>query len=213
MKNIDWAALKIKLREKLKEAVLVLPHFLKNPVQGMKSLPDWDWLTMIVLQTAFALACSTLGNLLERDIFGLITGIVVAPLRIVVLTGVGAGFFYYTFMFFFQREIPFRSLYLHLVFATIPMQIVAMAHFLLPPISILGLMATLALLQIGFQHNFYLDKNKLRKLLGVILAAFAIFWLVQFIGYTSRHQSLKMKATPESLDILEKELSSEPESE
>lgn len=206
MRDFNWVLFRDRLKEKLKEAILFLPNFLKNPVAGMRALPDWDWPTMIVLQSAFALACSTLANLLERDVFGLITGIVIAPIRIVILTGVAAGFFFYTFMFFFTREIEFRRIYLHLVLATIPMQIVAIAHFLLPPISLIGLIATLALLFVGFTHNFYLDPKKLKKILGAIFIAFAIFWLIQFIRTTTSHQNLKMRATPESLDILEKEL-------
>lgn len=195
------------LREKLREAILILPHFLKNPVATMRALPDWDWATMIVLQAAFALICSVLGNVLERDIWGLVTGFVVAPIRIVILTGVVAGCFYYIFKFFFHREIAYKAIYLHLVFAAIPAQIVAILHFVFAPISLIGLGASLSLLYIGFSDNFYLDRVRLKKMMLSILAVAAVFWILQTVRMISHQDALHIKATPESLDILEKELS------
>lgn len=202
MKPIDWNI----LRAKLKEGILVLPHFSKNPVQGMRTLPAWDWPTMLILQGALAAACAVIGNLLERDVFGMLTGLVLAPIASVVVVAVGSGFFYYTFMFFFRREIPFRQIYLHLIFASIPIQLVAMAAPIVPPIILIGVAAAMFLLFIGFTDNFHLDRVKVKKLLIGLGVVYAIFWATQFISYSNKHDRMRLKATPESLDILEKEL-------
>lgn len=202
MKRIDWTA----LRAKLKEAILVLPHFFKNPVQGMRMLPDWDWPTMLVLQGAFAAACAVVGNLLERDIVGVFTGLVLAPIAALVVTAVAAGFFYYTFFFFFRREIPYRQLYLQLIFAAIPVQIAATAAPVIPPVILIGVAAMMYLLFVGFTENFQLEREKMKKLLIGLSVIYAALWLVQYVNYANRHDRMRLKATPESLDILEKEL-------
>ena len=205
MKNIDWALIKAKL----KEAVLVLPHFARNPVQFMRALPDWDWPTMLVLQGAFAAACGVLANLLERHILGLITGIGIAPLSVLFMTAVGAGIFHYTFMFFFKREVPYRQIYLHMIFASIPFLILNIAISFVPPIPILGAAAMFMLLFVGFVSNFNLERVRIRNVLAGLLAVYVAYWVVLLVRTTSTQQNRRIKATPESMDILEKELNLE----
>jgi len=132
--NIDWVQIKTKLRE----AVLVLPQFFRNPVQGMRTLPSWEWPEILILQAAFAAGCSFLANLLQRDILGIFTGIIIAPLTLALLSAIMTGIFYYVFKFYFEREVPYRQIYIHVLFASIPIVIVSIAAFLVPPITISG---------------------------------------------------------------------------
>src|SRR6185312_15116339 len=103
MRNFDWPLIKAKLRE----AILVLPHFFKNPVQGMRTLPHWEWPETLILQALFAAACALIGSAIERDLLGMVTGVVLAPIAYMLMITIGAGFFYYIFKFSFQREIPY----------------------------------------------------------------------------------------------------------
>jgi hypothetical protein len=205
MKNIDWSLIKFKLRE----AALTLPHFFKNPVQGMRALPHWEWPETLILQALFAAACSVVGNILERDLIGIFTGLFIAPIASILMVTIGAGFFYYVFQFFFQREVPFRQVYQHVLFASIPTLIVGIVAFMLPPVLLVGAAATAMLLYVGFVSNFMLPPLKVRNLLAGIFAVYAVFWIVTLINSSHRHKSMRQKATPESLDILEKELNNE----
>lgn len=207
MSSYNWSDIKLKL----KEALFALPHFFKNPVQGMRELPTWDWPTLLILQMAFALVCGELKNMIERDIIGFFTDIVISPIAAVALTGIIAGWFYYGIKFIFGREVSFHSLYTHVVFAGIPAQIsyIVTKHF--PPVNILGLAVSIFLLHVGFVHNFQLERKKLKKLFAGLIVLFAAWWAFQFVGSTVRRDTLRQKATPESLDILEKELSTDKE--
>ncbi len=202
MKRINWSHIK----EKLRTAILVLPNFFRNPVQGMRTLPDWEWLEILILQAIFAAGCSILSNLLERDFFGMITGIIVAPITFLIMSGIATGIFYYVFKFYFDREVPYRQIYIHVLFASIPILIVSTVAFLIPPILLLGAAATVLLLFVGFVSNFHIPEKPLRNLLLGILSVYLLFWAFTLIGNTSKHKTLRQKATPESLDILEKEL-------
>lgn len=161
---------------------------------------------MLVLEGAFAAICGVIANLIERNILGMITGIVIAPIAHLLVLAIATGFFFYTFMFFFKREVPFRQIFLTLMFAAIPLQVVNVAVHLIPPLVLVGLAATLFLLFVGFVDNFHLDRAKVSKMLVGIMAIYAIFWAIQLVRLTSKHERLRIKATPESLDILEKEL-------
>ncbi len=205
MRNINWTAIKAKLRE----AVLTLPHFFKNPVEGMRTLPDWEWPETLILQAIFASCVAFVSNLLDRDFLGAMTGLFIAPVSFILLTGIGSGFFYYLFKFYFHRDIEYRRIYINLLFAAIPALIVSIVAFMLPPIMLVGAVACALLLYVGFVSNFQLPQRKLRDLLIGMLIVYALFWVVMLIGNTSKHKTMRMKATPESLDILEKELNND----
>lgn len=194
------------IRAKLREALLALPYFFRNPVQGMRTLPDWDWPTMLLLQGAFAAACASLAHILQRDILGFITGLILAPLSNISIVFIASGFFFYTFLFFFKREIPFRQIYLHVLFAALPVQLVSIISGFVPPVILVGLAAATLLLYVGFTDVFQLDRKRTRNLLAGILAIYLLFWAVSLVRTTTRFERQRMKATPESLDILEKEL-------
>jgi len=209
MSTYTWAHIK----QKLREDVMALPHFFRNPVQGMRQLPVWDWPTLLILPPAFALACGMIKNMIDRDVIGFFTDIVISPIASVAVTGIVAGWFFYGFKFFFNREVPFRDIYTHVVFAAIPAQVTNIGTKFLPPINFLGVAAAIYLLYTGFVHNFTLEPRKLRHLFTALFAIYVLWWAVQLFKVNYRHESLKIKATPESLDILEKELSTDKEAE
>lgn len=202
MKTVNWDL----VRARLKEAIFVLPHFLRNPVQGMRQLPDWDWLTIFILQGLFAAACALLANLIEGDWRGLITGPILMPLMNYILLGIFAGFFFYAGMFFFDRQVPYRQVYTHVLFASIPSMVVSIVMAFVPPLLIAGVGSSLLLMFVSLTDHFHFDRIKVKKMLWVIFAVYLIFTVSQIVRMTSRHESLRTKATPESLDILEKEL-------
>lgn len=202
IKQLDWPHIK----QQVREAVIGLPHFFKNPVEGMRTLPQWDWPTTLIIQGVFAAACSMLANLLQRDVLGVFISLPLAPLASYLTVAICAGFFYYVFLFFFHRDISFQKIYLHIVFASFAVWITNIVASLIPPISLIGAAAACMLLYVGFVENFSLDRRKVRQLMAGLMIAYALVWTFQLVRSTSRHESMRLRATPESLDILEKEL-------
>jgi hypothetical protein len=199
----------VEIKAKLREDILTLPHFLRNPVQGMRNLPNWDWPTLLILPPAFALACGMLKNMIDKDLIGFFIDIPLSPIASVVVTGLIAGWFYYGFKFVFHVEVPFRSIYTHVVFAAIPTQLTNIGTKYLPPVNVLGLAVSIYLLHTGFTHNYMLDNRKLKKMFIALFSIFCLWWAVQIFKANYRQDSVRFKALPESLDILEKELSGE----
>lgn len=202
LEKVDW----LQLRAKIREALLTLPHFIKNPIEGMKTLPHWEWAETLILHAGFAAICGVLKSLVERNFLGVIFSVVLAPISAILSTMIFAGLFYYIFYFFFQRQLPFLRVYMVVLFASIPVLIVNTITSFLPPISLLGVVASSILLYVGLIEEFKLPREKVKKLIGAMLLIYIIIWVVQLIDTSTRHQIFRMKATPESLDILEKEL-------
>ncbi len=205
MKDINWESIKVKVRE----AIFVLPHFFRNPIEVMRNLPDWEWPEILILQALFAAATSVIANIIARDIFGVIFGIVIAPITLLLISVIASGFFFYVFKFAFDRNLDFRKIYVHILFASIPTMIVSTVAAIIPPIMLVGALASALLLFTGFVSNFQIPQKKLRNLLLGMLAIYALYWCFLLFNGTAKHKSLRQKATPESLDILERELKSE----
>jgi len=203
--NYTWDQIKLKLRED----IVVLPHFLKNPVAGMRNLPQWEWPTILILQGAFAAFCAVVANFIERNYLGVFTGLIVGPLANFLIAGIATGFFHFYFLYVFKKEIRYHLIYLNVIFAAIPLMICAMVAFLVPPLILVGIFASMLLVFVGFVNNFGIPAKHLRNLLGVIFAVLCLSWGYQQITSTHKHKSSHNTATPESLDILEKELNNE----
>jgi hypothetical protein len=58
---------------------------------------------------------------------------------------------------------------------------------------------------VGFVHEFSLPREKVKRVLAAFVLIYLVIWVTQLIQLTSRKETFRMKATPESLDILEKE--------
>lgn len=198
-------------REVFLQALLAFPRFLKNPIQGMRDLPDWEWPLLIALQAALGLACGFIGAALSGSILLMITSVIVAPISVLFMSFIFSGFFYYTFLFFFKKEVPFRLVFTHLLFASIPVLVCNIISPIIPFIGVLGVIATGLLLYVGFRENLSVDDKRLRYFIGGLVVAYILLLAVQLVRFHQPDQNLKIRATPESLEILEKELQGELE--
>jgi glucan phosphoethanolaminetransferase (alkaline phosphatase superfamily) len=139
----------------------------------------------------------------------MVLGIVVGPITQLLLVSISAGMFYYIFKFYFHREVPYRQIYIHLVFATIPALLCNILYPVFPLAILVGGIGTCLLLFVGFTDNFHLDRVRTRNLLAALYAVLLISVVVQVVSFANKHERLREKATPESMDILEKEMNTD----
>lgn len=205
MNDVNWDL----IRARLKEAVFALPHFFRNPILGMRQLPDWDWATILILQGLFAATCAALGNLIVHQIGRMFLSLFVAPISNYLVLAIIAAFFFYALMFYFERETPFRQVYTHILFASIPAMLTIMISGLVPQLTIFGIAASLYLLHVSFADHFQLERKKVKNFFIALMAICTLFWLLQVVKINSRQEDLRHKATPESLDILENDFKSD----
>ena len=197
------------IKDKAKQCALSLIAFLKNPIQGMRSLPEWPWQELLLVLLAISAICGAAQGIVSGKVLSIIAGILFYPIGITILVGLFSGFFYYVFLFFFKRELDFKRLFTTVVFASIPSLLVSIATPILPPIQLLGVVSTLFLLAVGFTENFQLPKRQVTKFLAGILLIYLIFWIFSSINFKKTKDSFRDQATPESIDILEQELKNE----
>lgn len=200
----------LSFKESFFQALLAFPHFLKNPIQGMRDLPDWEWPILITLQAVLGLVSGVLAAILTRSVLTMITSFFISPISTVVVGFILSGFFYYTFLFFFKREVSFKLVYTHLLFASIPVLLTSIASPIIPLIGVLGVIAAGFLLYVGFLSNLHLpshgQEKKMRFLLIGLVSFYVLSVVYQTVDFSKTEQRRHIKATPESMDILEEEL-------
>ncbi|MGE0762047.1 MAG: hypothetical protein AB7N80_02095 [Bdellovibrionales bacterium] len=193
-------------RSRLREAGLLLLRFARNPIEGMRNLPDWDWPFLLVCQAIAAAVCGVAAGITSHSILSVFTGLFFAPISNAIGTAVIAGFFYYTFGFVLHRPAVYQKIYTNLVFASLPAMLMWTVAPLLPPLSLLGLAASGFLLLVGFVDNLGQERRTMVRFLAGLYAVFVIFWITSAISHRRQVEVFRDKATPESLDILEREL-------
>src|SRR6202000_3188656 len=111
----EWS----RFRLALQQALYTFPHFLKNPVDGMRHMPDWDWPTLTTLQAGIAAICGLVGGIVERHVVSAVVSFFILPIVANAVNFILSGFFYYVFMFAFKQHTNYRQIFTHLLFASI----------------------------------------------------------------------------------------------
>jgi len=191
---------------RLKDAGFLILQFARNPVEGMRRLPDWDWPFLLTCQAIAAAVAGVGAGIVERQFTRIFTGLLFVPISNALVTAVISGFFYYTFAFAFHRPASFHRIYTHLVFAQLPALVMLIVSPVLPPLVLLGPLAAGFLLLVGFSDNLGQDRRQTFRLLAALYGIFVVFWIFSSVSQRRQIETFRERATPESLDILEKEL-------
>jgi hypothetical protein len=200
--SLNWA----KYKERLREIILFLPNFFKSPINGMKTLPNWDWLTIISLQVLFAATVGLLSGLIMGTWISIVFQPFTSSLSALFIGFSGAGLFYYFVLFYLNRKVDFLRLYTMVALATLPMIALRILSIVGPPVTLIGFAITCLLCSVGLVENFAIERKVAIRLLGSIYALFAIVWATGVIVSSRDKVEMKHEVTPETLDILQKEL-------
>ncbi|OFZ12780.1 MAG: hypothetical protein A2Z20_06980 [Bdellovibrionales bacterium RBG_16_40_8] len=195
------------MNKRIHDVINTLRNFLLNPLQNIAQLPDWDWPTLLAFYISMAMACGALAGIISLKITQFIAGLIFFPISAIVGSFILAGFFYYTFTFFFHREIAFKNIFTIVAFSLIPFFVVYTFSAIIPPIQLIGFAASGILLTVGLSAQTHIDRKKIIKLVGSIYLLYFIFWVFSMISWQSENKYLKDLATPESLEKLKSEFS------
>ncbi len=200
--EIDWDVLKADLRRALDD----LKVFFRHPLQAMTYVPKWSLVTSLIIAGALGVASGVLAAVLNRSFMGFVASLFIVPFSSIVFLSLASGFFYYVFLLVLKREVSLRDLFIAHIFAAIPTFLCLTLSQILPPILLVGVAASLYLLRVSYVAVFGADRKLMTRILVGLFAFYAACWIMNSLNLEKSRQSLKKMATPESLDILEKEL-------
>jgi hypothetical protein len=184
-----------------------LKSYLKNPVDGLRKLPDWNWEIVLLVQTATTAACGVLSGLVAKSIGQFFFGLLFFPIIAVICSTVASGFLYYTFFYFFKFEFSLRKLYTIVVLCSFPFLALHIFSALLPPISVLGFAVFSLLLIVALSEHSVVPRKQIIKLVAAIYGVYIIFWMANIVQDSMETRKYKEFTTPESMELLRKEMS------
>ncbi|GIL17776.1 MAG: hypothetical protein BroJett040_15270 [Oligoflexia bacterium] len=155
----------------------ILIPFIKNPMEKIRNLPDWDWQTLILAQVLVTAISGALGGLINRSVLSILSGLIMMPILTLITTSISTLFFFYTFQIIIQKQVPYRKLFTVVFFANIPFFIFQIISGYFPPISLVGLAFTGLLLIVGFVENFQVPRKLVIRLIAALYVVFFLIWL------------------------------------
>lgn len=175
MSTIDQ--FEMKLREKLKETISYIIRFATNPIQEVKSLPNWGYKHLLLVHLVISVASGVLTGLVTLSFLNVLFGIFLLPIISLVMIFILTAFIYYYFQVFERRTVSVQNLLTLIIFANWPFFIFQIPSHYLPPLTIIGFAFTGLLLVVGLTKNFQLEKKKSFRLVITLFAVVFLVWL------------------------------------
>jgi hypothetical protein len=180
--------------------------FVRNPLKEIRTLPNWEWQTLIFVNGALGAACGSLNGLFSGNFLWLFLGLIVFPITFIVADIIISGFFYYFFLFVTNKDLPFKSIFTLLTLANIPFLALYIISPLASPLTLIGVAISGILLIVGFVDNFQLPKKIVVRLVAVMFGIHFLMWIWGTIQVATKNYDGNSEIQRENLDILEKEL-------
>lgn len=182
-----------------------LRGYFQNPIRSMQNLPDWEWPTLLIFYAGTAALCGTLAGIVATRLSMILAGLIVFPISATLGALIISGFFYYTFSFFFQKEVAFKTVFTIVALSFLPFFALYTLSGLVDPIKLVGFAVSSLLMTVGFSEHTQIDKRKIAKIIGSLYLAYFIFWAINMITWRNETRSYKDLATPETLEKLKEE--------
>lgn len=198
-------------KQQLSDTLKYFKTYFKNPLYAIKNAPNWDWLTVLLTQLILSVIIGAIADCFSQDNLVIFKGVFIFPLSSFLTTFLGAGFFYFLFLIFFNLETNFLKLYTIVFLSHVPFLVLRIVKYWIAPIELIGFAATTALLTVGFVENFQLPKKKMIKIFGALYGVYFAMWIFQQIYQSKNTLDFKNKVNheiekTESIEDIEKEL-------
>lgn len=164
---------------KFKEILQYLVEFVKNPIQKIAHLPDWDWSELFITQITFAVTSGILAGLIKFNFYRVAFGIFLMPIVSTLATMMLTTFFYYYFQFFESRTESYRRLFTFVMLASIPFYIFQIASEYFQPVALIGFGFTSLLAVVGLTENFKVDRKRSFQIAGFLYVLVLVTWILQ----------------------------------
>lgn len=151
-------------------------RLVQKPVETMRDLPEFSWVSLILLQTTAAVVSGALVGLLGGNIFDAILGVLVFPVFSLMVSLAVTFFLAHFFSFFFDVFLDRKRLYGVVVVSHLPYFIVHVFATWVSPLDLLGFAITCIMMAVGLVEHFQLERKHVFRIIGGIWIVFFLVW-------------------------------------
>lgn len=161
----------------VKELIQFLIEFIKNPIQKISRLPEWNWPSLFVTHVLLAITSGVLAGLLKFNFYRVAAGLFLMPIVSTITALLMSLFLYYYFQFFENKTESFKKIFTLVILSSIPFYLFQVVSEYISSISLVGFAFTSLLGIVGLVDNFRVDKKRAYQLVGVIFLLVVAAWI------------------------------------
>lgn len=180
MKNFNVNQFKLFFKldtEELKFLKTYCVQFIKNPLLAIKSVPSFNWKTLIFFVWSLAFLSGLLSGIVSRSLFSVLEGTILFPFSSIISIFVGSIIWYYVCLFFLERTIPFKKIYSVFAFSATSSFLFDILFSYMFIFHFIGVAISSIFLIVGFVENFSLPKRFVFKFFVGLFALYTLIWI------------------------------------
>lgn len=182
--------------ERVKNTCLYLFHFLQHPVSEISHLPDWSWKTTFWVQIFCAIISGVLSGILKLSFFSVLAGVLLTPIVVLIMVSLLTAFLYYYFQVFENRTMEAHQLFVLATLSSIPFLALQTVSHWVPPITLIGFACSAAILAVGLNENFQVEKKRAIRLGVVLFAIVFTVWIFNKINNDRMETATSQRQMP-----------------
>ncbi len=195
--------------ESLRDDLVVLASFGKTfsrrPLAAMQSEGEWDYQRSVVFLVLASLISGAVSGLFQSSLGHAIIGFIVLPFIVVGVSLVLSVGLSALLRFVHHRQIETERIFQVVSMALLPFLIFRVLRSFAPPVTIIGLAATCALMIVGLTDRFQLPRRSMIKIISIIFAVYLVYWGVDMVRRANFRQMASQNISDESLKVLDQE--------
>ncbi len=154
-----------------------LIEFVKNPIERIAKLPDWNWPSVFTVQILLALVSGILSGLIKLNFYRVLYGLFLMPIVTTISALLLALFIYYYFQFIENRTENYKKIFILVILSSIPFYIFQIVSEYFAPITLIGFAFTSLLAIVGLNENFQVEKKRAYFLVGSLFIFVLAAWV------------------------------------
>jgi len=161
----------------LNELIHFLIDYIKNPIQKISDLPDWNWASLFTVHILLSVISGVLAGLIKFNFYRVAFGLFLMPVVSTVSTLMMSLFLYYYFQFIEKKTENFRKIFTLVVLSSIPFYLFQIISEYFSMVSIIGFAFTSLLTVVGLCDNFKVEKVRAYKVVGAVFLLVLLTWI------------------------------------
>ncbi len=159
------------------ELIDFLIAFIKNPIEKIKKLPDWNWPSLFVFNLILSIISGVLAGLLKFNFYRIAAGLFLMPVVATIAALLMAMFLYYYFQFFEGKTESYRKLFNLVILTAVPFYLFQVLSEYLSFISVVGFGMSSLLGVVGLCENFDLHRKRAYIVVGSLFTLVLLTWI------------------------------------
>jgi len=161
----------------IKAIIQFLINYMKHPVKFITEIPEWNLPSLFFIQISVSIVSGVLAGLLKMNIYRVMNGLILMPIVSTISSLLLASLIYYYFQFAEEKTENFKKIFSLVIIASIPFYLFQIISEYFSPIALIGFAFTSALLVVGLNETFKIEKKRSYQLVGVLFALVLFTWI------------------------------------